>query len=256
MIYLYGLIEMDGNIAADVLAEMPATLGPVSAHRLGEWVMLSSDFAGEEVLPKRRLMLAHTRIVETMMDHGTVLPARFGLLADDLAAVTALIDGRRTQIAAEFMRVRGCVELGVRITYPRDAALQATLQADTSLQKKRDALAGQGAEAHFARAAFGRQMAEQLDRRRGAAQRTVLQTLIPQAKSHVLRAPEEDVEVLRAEFLIQRSAQDGFLAAVEDAANGLSFAPGAEPRVQVIGPVPPYNFVRLSLTAEDTEAAA
>ena len=256
MIYLYGLIDMAGPLDATVIANMPSALGPMRADRVDNWTVVTSAFDGEVVLPKRRLMLAHTKIVETMMAHGTVLPARFGLLADNFVAVESLLRARATQIASEFSRVRDCVELGIRISFDRDAALQATLQANPALLRKRDMLAGQGPEAHFSRAEFGREIAERLDERRGASQHALLQALTPLATSHVLRAPEEDVEVLRAEFLLPQSDQDSFVRSVDLAARKLTFAPNAEPLVQVIGPAPPYNFVSLSLTPDDAEEAA
>lgn len=256
MIYLYGLVEMADLPDAEQVTRLPRALGPVSAHKVGDWVLITSDFPGDEVLPKRRLMLAHTRIVETMMAHGTVLPARFGLLAADVPTVERLIRTRTAEIATEFARVQGQVELGIRISFDRDTALQATLRSNAALLQKRDALAGQGPEAHFARAAFGREMAEALDRRRGAAQREILKALLPLATAHLLRAPEEDVEVLRAELLVPHDDQDTFIKAVAQAAVRLPFAPGAEPMVQIIGPAPPYNFVRLSLTPDEAEDAA
>ena len=62
--------------------------------------------------------------------------------------------------------------------------------------------------------------------------------------------------MLRAEFLISADAQAEFVTAVEAAAARLDFAPGAAPAIQIIGPVPMYNFVRLSLTPETDGMAA
>lgn len=256
MIYLYGLFE---GMPHDLTAALEGAQGLQAALTIspvGPWFLVHSDHDDQEVLPKRRWMLTHTKVLERMIKVGTVLPARFGLVADDLPTATALITAQEKLVLQEFEHVRGHVELGIRISFPRGPALKALLASNPALKAERDALAGKGAEAHYAIAAFGGQLAEQLDRRRAGAQSALLAALTPAAHAHVLRKPEEDTEVLRAEFLIPADAQERFVALVEAAVAELTFAPGADPSIQVIGPVPMYNFVQLSLTlSPDTMVA-
>lgn len=256
MIYLYGLFEGALGDLETTLSDSTGLQGVLEINAVGPWFLVSSQHDDLEVLPKRRLMLAHTRVLERMISVGTVLPARFGLLANDLIGTAELIAAQNDLIAREFDRVRGCVELGVRIAFPREPALEATLNENPALSAERDALSSGGAEAHFAIADFGGRLADLLDRRRGRAQRSVLDAVLQRAQAHVLRKPQEDTEVLRAEFLIHSATQDDFLQAVVSAAAKLEFAPGCEPSIQVIGPVPMYNFVNLSLALEPDKAAA
>lgn len=256
MIYLYGLIETPQPQLASDLADVPGLQGPVQTHAIGPWTLVFSDHDSAEILPKRRLLLAHTRVLEALLAYGTVLPARFGLVASGLATVEAMILAKASVLTAEFARVHGCFELGIRIKFDRQPALAATLAEDSALLRTRDQLAKLGPEAHFAMAEFGGKLADRLDRRRGAAQQTLLRSLVPLCRSHVLRKPEDDTEVLRAEFLILAQDQHGFIAAVEAAALACTFAPGCEPDIQVIGPVPMYNFVRLSLALDAEDEAA
>ena len=256
MIYLYGLIQGDIAGMTVALMGMQGLEAPVEFAQIGDWGLVFSPHESAEIQPRRRLMLAHTRVQEAMMPWGTVLPARFGLIAQGLEEVAPLITARAPVIAAEFARVEGCVELGLRIGFDRAAALAATLAEDGELSRDRDRLRGLGREAHFAMAEFGGKLADRLDRRRGQAQSALIKALSPLWRSHVLRRPDEDTEVLRAEILIPEAEQTAFLAAVEEATRALTFAPGAEPMIALIGPVPPYNFVRLSLALETEEQAA
>jgi hypothetical protein len=256
MIYLYGLIEEPLPSLNQDIAATPGLQGPLFTHQIGPWSLVYSEHDAQEILPKRRLLLAHTRVLEQLLDFGTVLPARFGLVAANVAVVEAMILAKSATITREFQRVHGCFELGVRIKYPRKPALDATLVEDPGLLRERERLAKLGPEAHFAMAEFGGKLADRLDRRRGAAQHQMLRALVPLCRSHVLRKPDDDTEVLRAEFLIQAQDQTSFLAAVEQVTTSLTFAPGAEPEIQVVGPVPMYNFVRLSLAFDPEEEAA
>ena len=255
-VYLYGLIEAPPEGLVADLSHLPGLQGPLQIHRIGPWGLVFSDHDTAEILPKRRLLLTHTRVLEEMLRFGTVLPARFGLVSDTVEKVEGLILAKSATITREFARVHGCFELGIRVNYPRKPALDATLAQDPALRREREKLSRMGPEAHFALAEFGGKLADRLDRRRGAAQAQLLHALVPLCRSHVLRSPEEDTEVLRAEFLIPTPTQTDFIAAVERACHALTFAPGAEPVIQVIGPVPMYNFVRLSLALDQQEEAA
>ncbi|MEM8539120.1 MAG: GvpL/GvpF family gas vesicle protein, partial [Pseudomonadota bacterium] len=246
MIYLYGLVDADTTTVAQALDGYQGLQAPVAVAQAGAWAIVHSAQDAEEILPKRRLMLAHTRVVEQMLTAGPVLPARFGLVAQDLEQTCALVAARQEDITAAFAKIRGAVEVGVRIRFPRDAALAATLAADPALAAERDRLQSAGVEAHYAMAGFGGKLAEQLDRRRGAAQRALLSDLVPRAADHLLRAPEDDTEVLRAEFLIAENRLAEFEAAVQAAAMALAFAADAEPTIQIVGPVPAYNFIQLN----------
>lgn len=256
MIYLYGLIEQPVSQMEQHLTTTPGLQGPLQTCPIGPWALVFSDHDDAEILPKRRLLLAHTRVLEHLLALGTILPARFGLVADNLAKVETMILAKAPTITQEFARVHGCFELGIRVNYPRRPALDATLAEDQGLLRERDRLAKLGPEAHFAMAEFGGRLADRLDRRRGAAQAQLLRALVPLCRGHVLRKPEEDTEVLRAEFLISAEGQAAFIAAVEQATLPLTFAPGAEPAIQVVGPVPMYNFVRLSLALDPQEKVA
>lgn len=256
MIYLYGLAEATPS---DITPSLDGTMGlqsPLEINSIGRWSLIHSVQDDEEILPRRRLMLAHTKVLECMLPVAPVLPARFGLVAASLEEAVDLIEEQHTQISDAFDRIRACVELGVRVSFDRQDALASTLEAEPALSSERDALSKQGAEARFAMADFGGRLADQLDRRRGMAQAALLDALRPMVRDHVLRAPDSDTQALRAEFLVEAAAQDAFIGALQTAAAALPFAPDAEPEIQIIGPAPFYNFVQLHLTSTKDEVAA
>ena len=256
MIYLYGLTDIPEENVRAALADCEGLAGPLEFAAAGSWTLIHSPHPDPEVPPKRRLMLAHTRVLERLIDLGTVLPARFGLLAGSLDEALALIHAQAERVRDQFDRVRGCREIGVRVSFARDIALKAALAHDAQLAQERLRLAHMGPEAHFAMAAFGGKLADHLDRRRAAAQKALLKGLAPFVRAHVLRRPETDTEVLRAEFLVEEQQQELLLSEVSRQAAKLDFAPGADPQITVIAPVPMYHFVRLSLSPEpETEIA-
>lgn len=256
MIYLYGLCNIPVAQVSAQIQNCDGLQGPLRLAAIAGWTLVYSDHDDQEIIPRRRLLLRHTQILEGLLQLGAVLPARFGLVAATLEQVHDLIVARATLIGTEFDKIAGAVEIGVRISFAREAALTAALDADPTLKAAHRDLMQKGRDAHFALAAFGGRLAERVDRRRGLAQKQLLDAFRPLARDHVLRAPEDDTEVLRAEFLLDAARQEAFQTTVQDAAQTLDFAPESEPQIQIIGPVPMYNFVRLNLSFDQEEAVA
>jgi hypothetical protein len=66
------------------------------------------------------MVLAHERVLEAIMDQGPVLPVRFGTqIASDEDLVDALSE-RQESLLRTLERVRGRVELGVRVLSERE----------------------------------------------------------------------------------------------------------------------------------------
>jgi hypothetical protein len=250
-LYLYALL------AADPRLEPVEGLGraPVETLDMGACFALVSRHDGSEILQTRRNMMAHTRVLEAGMRAGALLPMRFGSVARDADTLRGFVAAHAGDIAAQLDRLAGCIEIGVTVGYPRDAALAALSTAEPALVAQQRALAGRGAEAHYARIELGRRVAETLDRRRKAAERAMLARLAPLARAHVLKAPEQDVATLRAAFLIAADDEPGFLDALSAAARESDFAPDAEPDIACVSPAPPYNFVDLRLSLDAAAGA-
>jgi hypothetical protein len=252
MIYLYGLIE-GGN--APALEPPVGVTGPVEVAALGQDQLIYGPGSEDEILPKRRNLLAHTRVLEHYGTQHNILPMRFGMTSPSLDRVGHLVTSQRKDIDAAFDKLRGCVELGVRVTYPEDPALTATLGADPALAAERARLGRFARPPHFETAEFGRRLGEAMDRRRQRAQRQLVDRIAPLCRTYVLRAPEEETQVLAMDVVVARTEQDHLAHVLAEVLDTVDFAPGAEPSVRIVGPIPAYSFVRLSLGDIEAEAA-
>jgi len=255
-VYLYGIVPAGEAPLAALEGMAGVTAGAFAAIPAGPVALVVSGHDGSELLQTRRRMLAHTRVLEALMTSSPVLPMRFGLVSEDVGATAARIAAEESKIAAQFARITGRVEVGLRVSWPREAALDRLLEVEPSLAAARDRLLGQGHGAHFARIELGRRVAEALERRRTETQRRLLAALRPLWADHVLRAPEEDVEALRLECLVPESGEGALAEAALTAARGCDFAPGAEPAIRLVGPVPPFHFVELAIGHDPDQAAA
>ena len=212
MIYAYAVSE-------------PAALDPLPRRRAFGGAALRVAMAGDLAAaysrhrtlrprPTPEAMWTHERVVEALMERGPVLPMRFGTVVDDDEALTAMLRARRDELAAALERVRGRVELGLRVVADRPA---------------REANARDGRAYVLAR----------LDeyRRADRAAHDVHEPLAAFACESRVRQRTPAPTLLAAAYLVERGDVARFRARVEEAA---AVCPGVH--VACTGPWPPYSF--------------
>lgn len=247
MIYLYGLLEPGHAVDRMALARLDGVTGRIDEADLGPARLIYGTTATADILPRRRLLLAHARVLEALTGSAALLPMRFGMVTRDLDTVTGALATQTAELARQFDTVRGCAEYGLRVSFPRTAALSTVVASDTGLASRRARLLSAPRTGRMEAAEFGRSLAEALDRRRATAQRDLMAALAPGFAAHVLRTPEDDVQALAVDALIHESRAVGLGARIESLARASAFAPGSEPQVTIVGPGPAYSFVRLTL---------
>lgn len=136
MIHVYAI--------ADGLEELPDVKGiegaPPDRVRCNGFDLVVSE-QGAEVEPTEGAVLAHARVVEALLPlTDALLPARFGVAYDNQAALQEAVRERASELSESLERVRGGVELGVRVV----GDLPAPATADTGrayLEARREAIA-------------------------------------------------------------------------------------------------------------------
>lgn len=260
-LYLLGFAEGDdrqvgvalGAIAAAPGIERLGAPAGFTAHGVG---VLAASTAAVEIEPARRNLLAHGRALEAAMEVCTILPVRFGHILPSSDALAALVSAHADRILAQLARLGDRAEFGVRVTGSRVGALRALTAGDPSLAAEAQRLGNLGAAAYHRQIALGQRIDGLLADRRRRAEHALIERLAPFAEAHVLRPPEEDVQLIRAEFLVARSGRELFAERLAEAVQEIDFAPGYEPEVRLLGPAPPYHFVSLRLPGGPAMARA
>jgi hypothetical protein len=149
----------------------------------------------------------HEEVVEALMRERDLLPVRFGTLLEDEAAAQRALEERSEELVNSLDRVRGAVELAVRAHRRESDEAQSF---------------GSGAEYMQAKA------------RRAEAARLLHDPLAFLARDSVVR---QGPELLRAAYLVDRDAVDGFVEMVKRLEATLE-----DVQVVCTGPWPPYSF--------------
>jgi hypothetical protein len=186
---------------------------PLDALREGAVLAVFTRHGRPPGEPAPDALWAHERVVERLMVDRTVLPMRFGSSVDDDDALRRLLAARQGPLVAALARVKGHVELGIRVLEPSADSLAVAAPATG-----RDYL-----------------MTKLNDGRRSSSLHETLEALATDGRRQAPRAAEE---VLRGTYLVDRRVVPRFRAAVQR----LQYS-HPEMAILCTGPWPPYTFV-------------
>jgi hypothetical protein len=225
MIYLYAVGDAE---------EPPAHLqglddAPLLAISSGGITAFASEHPNLELEAEASALWKHENVVEVLMEQATVLPMRFGSELPDVATVRAMLVERGEDLSAALERVRGAVELGVRILDERPAdrsPQQASVVAPAS-----SAPLGPGATYLLQRLERSQEVEALVERVHGP--------LAALARASRRRRLNGSRFLLTGAYLVDRDLVETFRSRVEklDAESPAS--------VVCTGPWPPYGFSSL-----------
>lgn len=117
-IYLYCLLRAVREPPAHLLGIDGSLVRAVDLGGLGAWV---SDTAAPTMVASPEGARSHDRVVRTALERETPLPARFGQIVADEAALAEVVSSRRAAFESALETVAGTVEMTVRVLVPSGA---------------------------------------------------------------------------------------------------------------------------------------
>jgi Gas vesicle synthesis protein GvpL/GvpF len=210
VLYVYAFVEPP--------AAIPDTVGiesaPLESEPIAGLAAVVSRHASASLDTSETAVLAHARVVEALtVANAAVLPARFGGAYANASALTEALTPRAAELAAALDRVRGCIELGVRILVP--AAEPAAVSSGAAYMRAR------------------------LEQRRGMEQLAdeLHAPLAARAREATRTVGATERLLLSAAYLVPKPELEAFREAVEG-------VQAAHPELGIVctGPWPPYSF--------------
>ena len=228
--YLYGITRP---------RELPQRLADqgISLVEAEGRAVVVSELEEGPVEATRRNLLAHADVVEQLHEDAVVLPARFGYLLESREEALELL--ALPEIEQLLERHRTTCELTLKGTY--DESVLAEVGAE--LQPLRDAY--RAAPSVEAGIALGEAVGQGLVERRARDESAVLEALGRLALDVVVAEPAGELAAFDLALLVERDGVQPIEAKVEELSARLS----PPLRFKLVGPLPPYSFVRLALPA-------
>ncbi len=203
-----------------------------------------SDLPNQKIRPERRRLATHHAVLKELMAEHTVLPMAFGLLADGPEAVRRILRINHDAIAEQLDRVRGRVEMGLRIAWDVPNVIEYMIELHEELRSLRDQVfRGGRTPSQDDKIDLGRAF----DRLLNASREAHLERVTAGLDSHCVEIksnpPRSEREVLNLACLVERDQRQAFeqriLLVARRFDNNFAF--------DINGPWPPHNFVDITL---------
>jgi hypothetical protein len=209
------------------------------------------DLALEEALcnaeQARAMVLAHYRVLQTLLDNHTVVPLRFGTVFADKTSLTATLNRHHDTLCESLNRVEGALEWGVKMFCNR-AAAAARIEEESEAAGATRRQLGQLSEGagFFVRKRLERVIDAEVE---GAVHRCLqashdhLADVAREATAADLQMPaihgRPDEMVFNGAYLVERGGEESLFAAID--ALSEAYAPYGF-LYERTGPWPPYSF--------------
>ncbi|BBA95419.1 putative gas vesicle synthesis protein [Actinacidiphila reveromycinica] len=238
--YVYAVTGADVSLPRGVhgIGDPPARLRALVAGRLAAVV----SAAPPRLRAYRRDLQAHQNALLALADGGPVLPARFGVVAEDEDAVVARLRTEAEGYGAALARVAGRVELNLKVS-PVESGLADLVREDAEVRRLREE--ARRRPGYDTSVRLGEVVAAGLRRRAEAVAREAVAALTALADE---TRPGPDVPgcVLNTSFLVAADRADGCRTAVDALAGRHAASAG----LRLTGPLPCYSFSDVPTLAE------
>jgi hypothetical protein len=253
--YLYGIVLDPGSEALDT------GISGADAPRLirhGELAVIAAPVPlAEYGAPALRARLRdpvwleaavrrHHEVVERIHAARVILPAKFGSIHASIDDVLHALERYEQELRERLTALADCDEWSVRLYATPHQAVERMAARDGPLDRLEQEIAiAPPGRAYFLRRKVDEARAQQTERALTELSGTAHERLAAHAVASEIAASkrrttppaDEEIEVVRAAYLVRRPRSPAFLAELEDVAVGI--------RDEWTGPWPPYSFAAL-----------
>ncbi|MFL5955044.1 MAG: GvpL/GvpF family gas vesicle protein [Gaiellaceae bacterium] len=237
-VYVYGLTWSGRSTGGRGIGD-----NDVATVEHGELAAIISAVSGAPLRAKRRDLLRHSAVLQDAFAAAPVVPLRFGTVLETERDVEDLLASRYEELVGLLQRVEGLAELRVRAAFSEPDILAEVVRDDRGIAALRDAtrdtFAGDPRLVEL-----GEAVARAVAAKRAAAADEIVSLFSSRAVEVRVEDQREELEVLRASFLVERRA----VPALERAAEDFARRHAARLRLDLVGPMPPHSFVSLNAT--------
>ncbi len=237
-LYVYAIVDATDPLAQitgiedqpvrEVVHEsLAAVVSPVPACRLR---------------PERRNVMAHQRVLTSFGFGRGVIPMRFGVVLPDEPKVQFILETHETDLLRQLERVRGRVEMSLRVKWKVEDVFKNILELNPALRKIRDRMPN----THEAAIEIGKQVADALERERQCRQKQLREVFGDGVVEFCFNAARNDAQLVNAACLIPCQGAAEF----ESGVHRLGAMLDERYLIDFSGPWAPHNFILLNMAME------
>lgn len=252
--YLYGIIRDAGTSHFGPIG-IPSGEAEVYVVEQDGIAGVVSDYQGPQLneLPRHELLrqlTLHQRVLETVMQEHTVLPAKFGTVLPSRTELRRAMRCAGHQLVEALEKFDGLVQYEVAATWELGIVFNEIANEEDIASLRVAASGKPPADALELRIRIGAMIKESLDRRREGLRRQLTSLVAEYAIDHQTNVLMGDEMVMNVAFLVPRLAQGAFL----DNLHQVDARFDGKLNVRCIGPLPPYSFSTIEIVRPDPQS--
>ena len=250
--YLYCIAKCSEERAFEDVAPIGNTNSPVHTISHDGLAAVVSDSPAREYRGTRAYMVAHERVQERVMRDFTLLPVRFGTVADPASPVQdirKLMEKRSQEFHRLLTDMEGKVELGIKALWRDEKAIfEEILAENPAIRRLRNSLRRKPPEVvRFEGIPLGEMVKKALEDKKAREAPNLLAPFRPIATRTQENEVVVDRMIFNAAFLVDENREQEFDRVVdklsEEWVRRIDF--------KYTGPNPPWNFVQIVVNWEE-----
>jgi len=255
--YIYCIIE----------TKIERNFGPIGIGGRGDEVttigykdlgMVISNSPMTKYVVSRENLLAHERVIEEVMKEFTVLPVRFCTIASNADEIRNLLDRRHREFKNLLRDMDHKIELGIKGLWKNmDLLFKEIIKENHEIKRLKEKMQNDKGKKKFsstktsleAKVEVGKLVEEALKEKKDKEAEKIEETLRRAAIDYKRNKTIGDEMFINAAFLIDRGREKEFDNIMED----LSEEYKDRIKFMYAGPLPPFNFVNITIYPEEWE---
>lgn len=237
-VYLYGLVRASADGVRPNRSGVSG--GGVRVLESGALGALVSDLDSIDYRARRDDLVAHSDVLQEVVDATAVLPIGFGTVFASAAELeSAFLQPNHDALVRMLDELDSSVEIQVKGEYDEDA-IAREIATDRSVRKLQMRARSRGDVE--SRIELGRRFAGILEDRRRRDGRAIVNLVAPLAREVSVSEPPGEYGLVNASFLVPRGDVDR----VGKVLDGVGETVAGRATLRCLGPLPPYSFVDAS----------
>lgn len=189
--------------------------------------------------------MAHQKVMEEAMEHYPMLPVRFGAVAEGIDVIKQkLLEGRYKELKELLMYHQDKVELGLKALWPEMKSIfQEIVEENREIGRLKERLMSRKGGPQQDQVRLGEMVKKALDVKKAREEKRILDSLkglwVEQKANNLFG----DQMITNTAFLVRKDQEKAF----DDAIDNLNEIYDGRIKLKYVGPVPPCNFVEITV---------
>jgi hypothetical protein len=189
--------------------------------------------------------VAHQKVMEEVMRHYPVLPVRFGTIGDEIGLIKErVLKGRYEELRGTLDYMKDKIELGLKALWAdKETPFNQIVQENREIRLLRDRLISRKVRPQRDHIRLGEMVKKALDDKRQREEKEILDHFEGLWVEQKINRPFGDQMITNSAFLVTKEGEREFDERVEE----VSQMYDGRIRFKYVGPVPPFNFVEITV---------